>query len=162
MNNLLCSIKNDEKSELKIKDIKYFKEINFYHNISAKVREEIDSILYIRADIFIGEMSLIKTDKMVSNEGVVSTGYKLRVELLINEFFKYSIKLNNSSVGIIRNNIIKIVYITIPEEKNGISIEELYRRKKLSVKGYLEDMYCDRFQSEVDCNLTILINCNIN
>lgn len=162
MSNLLFALDTQDKSGINLKGIKFFKEISICHNINTKVREEIESILYMKADIFIGEISLIKTDKMISNEGVILSGYKLRVELIINEFFKYSSKFSNSSVGIIRNNIIKTVYITVPEKYKNVKIEELYRKKKISIKGYLEDMYCDKYKGQVDANLTILVNCNIS
>lgn len=162
MNNLLCSIEKEEKLGIELKNIKYFKEFLICHDISDKAREEIESILYIRADLFIGEMKLIRTEKMISNEGIILTGYKLRVEIMINEFFKYNTKNNNSSIGIIRNNLTKMIYITLPDIYEGKKIDELYRKKKISIKAYLEDMYCDRFKNSVDANLTILVNCNIS
>lgn len=162
MNSLLCSINSSEKSGIDFKGIKYFKEVSICHNISKKIKAEIDSILYMKADIFIGEIRLVKNEKMISNEGIILTGYKLRVELIINEFFKYSTKFNNLPIGIVRNNLIKTVQIAVPESYSNIKIEDLYRKKRIVVRAYLEDMYCDKHNGAVDSNLTILVNCTIN
>lgn len=136
-------------NNIPIKSI-YFKEFDF--QVIKELEDNnilIEKILSVNCNIDIGEVNIIKTPIMISNEGVFLSGYKLKVELIINMKIKYMIESVPKTIGFYREKLVKTIYIVLPLEHNKVSMIDLLRKKKIAVKQYVEDIYCERRKENV-------------
>lgn len=153
MNSNIMYVNEEEILKEKLEDIECFKTVDLSYPLK---NYNIEKILCVKADVFIGETELLKTSNIMSNDGIYLSGYKLRVELIINHFIKY---LDGVSIRVIRNRNVKIVNIVVPKEKNNINIEELFRKKRIKINTHIEDIYCDKFEDDIEVNISLLVNC---
>lgn len=139
----------------------YFKEFDFQVNQKLCDNDfEIEKILSVNVNIQIGILNIIKTPIMISNEGIFFSGYKLKVELIIDMKFKYMIQ---KSLGLSKNKFIKTIYIVIPLEHNKINAIDLLRKGRIIINSYIEDIYCElRYKNVAYVNLSAMIIANLN
>lgn len=140
---------------------KYFKDIDITHELN--IEQGYQKILLSRVNIKVGEISIIKTPIMVSNQGMNFTGYKLMIELICNEVIKYMPKKSNEELAIVRQNIVKNVFVTVPGEYNNRTLQDIVRLKKVIVNPYVEDVYVYEInERKAKINISVFVNCEFN
>ncbi|MGL5347270.1 MAG: hypothetical protein ACRDA3_07955 [Peptostreptococcaceae bacterium] len=142
------------------KSAKYFNEIDINHSINILSSQKIiNKIISIKNNIGIGDIEIIKTPIMISNNNEKFTGCKIAVELKIDELITYMSGGEESTLEVIRNSIVKNVFITIPIEYNKNNVIDLLRNRKIKITPYLEDIYAVRINDrEINVNMAIFIN----
>ncbi|MBW6409265.1 hypothetical protein [Clostridium weizhouense] len=135
----------------------YFKEFDFQSNIKLE-DNSIEKILSINVNINIESTDIIKTPIMLSNEGVFFSGYKLKVELIMNMKIKYMFQ---NTLGLNDNKLVKTVYIVLPLEHNNTNMIDLLRKKKIIINSYIEDIYCElREENLIYTNISAIVTAN--
>ncbi|AOR24030.1 hypothetical protein [Clostridium taeniosporum] len=137
----------------------YFKEFDFQVNKELQ-GIIVEKILSINVNINIGDFDIIKTPIMLSNEGVFFSGYKLKVELIIDMKIKY---MYENTLGLSKDKIIKTIYIVLPLEYNNTNMIDLLRKRKIIINSYVEDIYCElREKNILYTNLSAIIIADFN
>lgn len=144
-------------------DIKYFKEELFDTNIITKQsNKEINKIISVSVNCTTNSIKLVNTKSSTSNEGQTLTGKKLLIELTLNYRIKYTTNSLEKYIYVLKNSITKIMYIVVPSKFNDIRIEELIRKKKVSIEPIVEDIYaCCRDSHTAYIRTLLLLNANI-
>lgn len=93
------------------------------------------------------ETKLIETPKGRSYEGQYLTGYKLRVQLKLKEKMSYLEQEITQSAYAIHYETLKSLFITMPQEIEGKSVQELYRANRITVVPSVEGI-CSRMLDE--------------
>ncbi|MGL4990671.1 MAG: hypothetical protein ACRCYE_05120 [Sarcina sp.] len=121
------------------KEMEYFKEeiINEILTIPEQ-KPDMERLLKTLVDVTVEDKKLIKTEKGLSNEGQILTGYKLIVKLRIKEKVTYVADHCTQSVHAAHYETIKNLFIIIPETIDGEDVCVLLKRGKLKVTPYLE------------------------
>ncbi|MGL4774408.1 MAG: hypothetical protein ACRC2K_12650 [Clostridium sp.] len=123
---------------------KYFKEFDFqFNNPLERVNKEISSILGVNIVIKKGDVSIVKTPIMASNEGVYLSGYKLKVELIIDMKVKYILNTPLPKLTFNNNKILKTIYVVLPLEHNGENMIDLLRKRRIIISTFVEDVFCE-------------------
>lgn len=145
-------------------NIKYFKEELFYTSLNKKKESQnIHKIISVASEVKVNSLKLINTQTRVSNEGQKLSGKKLLVELNIFYRIKYITNSKEKYLYVLKSNSTKVMYIAVPKEINNCKIEELLRKRKLTVEPYIEDLYANvRSFEEVYIRSLLLLNININ
>ncbi|MGL5066533.1 MAG: hypothetical protein ACRC6T_01720 [Sarcina sp.] len=118
---------------------KYFKEeiINEILAIPCQ-KPDMERLLKTLVDVTVEDKKLIKTEKGLSNEGQILTGYKLVVKLRIKEKITYVADHCTQSVHAAHFETIKNLFIIIPEEIDGEDICKIFKKGRLSITPYVE------------------------
>lgn len=123
-------------------NIKYFKEELFDTTIHTKMdKNEISKIISVSVNCNTSSIKLVNTKASTSNEGQTLTGKKLLIELNLNYRIKYTTNTLEKYIYVLKSSLTKIMYIVIPSKINDTLIEELLRKKKISIEPYVEDIY---------------------
>lgn len=141
------------------RDPYYFKEFEFQIN---KKTDNImmEKILSINVNIDVESVDIIKTPTMISDKGEFFSGYKLKVELIISAKIKYMV---GNTLGLIKENSIKTIYIVLPLEHEKINMVDLLRKKRIIVNSYIEDIYVElREEDIIYINLSAIVIANFN
>lgn len=125
------------------KTAKYFQDVTIIDTvIIPDYYPAIDSISSIVVYPKILYTKLINTPMSVSYEGQHLSGYKLIIELNLQEKIKYVAEDTEQSVHAINyTSTHKSIFIVVPKEINGNSISDLIRRKKFSAMPYVQDVF---------------------
>ncbi|MGL4990547.1 MAG: hypothetical protein ACRC57_05160 [Sarcina sp.] len=120
-------------------EVKYFKEeiINEILVIPSQ-KPDMERFLKALVDITVEDKKLIKTEKGLSNEGQILTGYKLIIKLRIKEKITYVADECTQSVHAAHFETIKNLFIIMPEKIDDEDVCKLLKRGKLSVTPYVE------------------------
>ncbi|MGL5086492.1 MAG: hypothetical protein ACRC68_12365 [Clostridium sp.] len=119
----------------------YFKEFDFQVTKEIdEIESDIDKILSVNVNINASDSNIIKTPIMVSNEGSFFSGYKLKVELIIDIKARYILDEEPKTIGFMSDKIFKTIYIVLPLEHKGNNMIDLLRKKKITINTYVEDI----------------------
>lgn len=122
----------------------YFKEFDFQLNKKIDNNNLImDKILSVNVNMNVGQVEIIKTPIMMSNEGVFFSGYKLKVDLVIDLKAKYILESEPKTLGFAKEKLMKTIYIVLPLEYKNNNMVDLLRKKKITINPYTEDIYCE-------------------
>lgn len=135
----------------------YFKEFDAEF-CDAIENEVIENLLSVSIMQRAGDIDIIKTPIMMSNEGIYLSGYKLKVELIIHIKLKYISKISPNKIGLYNKKRIKIVYIVVPLHYGRENVVDLLRRKRIIVNPYIEDIYCEiKDRNNIYTNLSSIV-----
>lgn len=139
------NIKNIYLTKCFPKNPRYFAQENVSHMLVLPYgKPPIGSIISIIIDSEIISQRLVQTHVGVSNEGVISPGYKLIVEIKFKEKIRYSTIDCKEYVNILHlESEIYSFSVALPCEINGVNTCELERRGKIEVIPYIEDIYTE-------------------
>lgn len=144
-------------------DIKYFKEelidIVVHKNDDGK---DIHNIISVSVDCDINSMKIVNTKSSTSNEGQRLSGKKLLIDVSLNYRIKYTANTKEKYIYILKGSTTKIMYIVVPKGKGDVKIDDLIRRKKITVEPIVEDIYvCSRGIDQVYLRTLLLLNANV-
>lgn len=143
------------------KNPKYFAQESIAHMLVLPPdKPPIKSIISIVAESEIVSQRLVESYIGVSNEGNISPGYKLIVDIKFNQRVRY--EPLDCDVPLQMLHLESEIYsfsIALPCEINGVNVCELDRRKKIKVIPYIEDIYTELINS---CNVLQSITFFIN
>lgn len=144
-------------------DIKYFKEELFDSTIHTNPNgKEINKIISVSVNCNTNSIKLVNTKSSTSNEGQTLTGKKLLIELTLNYRIKYTTNTLEKYIYVLKSSMTKIMYIVVPPKINEVKIDELIRRKRVSIEPYIEDIYaCCRDDHTAYVRTLLLLNANI-
>ncbi|MGG7178589.1 hypothetical protein ACQPU1_13390 [Clostridium paraputrificum] len=141
---------------------KCFKEFDFQVNTLIK-GEKLENILSINVVVLVGEIGIIKTPIKISSEGMYLSGYKLKVELIIDMKMKFMTNSCRNNIGVKSNKIVKVIYIVVPLEHSGESMVDILRKKRVDINTYIEDIYCEvRNYNVIYTNIAAIVTANFN
>lgn len=137
----------------------YFKEFDFQVTQNIESEEAIiEKILSVNVDINIGDLDIIKTPIMLSNDGVYFSGCKLKVELIIDIKIKYILATESKQLKLVTDKLMKTIYIVLPTENGQGNMIDLLRRKKIRLIPCIEDIYCEERKGvEIYTNVSAII-----
>ena len=123
--------------------VKYFQEITIFETIEIPCdkpdSEKLSSVLVSPKVI---SDKLINTPIALSYEGQNLSGYKMVVQLNLDETIKYVARLPHQSMHVTYGStVIKSVFVVVPSEINGCSVKDLVRNNKYAITPYVEDVY---------------------
>ena len=123
--------------------VKYFQETSIFETIEIPhdkpVIEKLCSVIVSPKVI---SSKLITTPIALSYEGQNLSGYKLVIQLSLDEKIKYVAKLPNQSLHVTYcSDFLKSVFVVVPSEVNGKSVKDLIRSNKYAIIPYVEDVY---------------------
>lgn len=123
-------------------NIKYFKEEKFCQTLKIpRSNPDIENIYDVFVNPRIIDMKLVKTNTGLSNEGQQLTGYKLIVELCIEQKITYVAEEPTQSIFAVHYESLKSMYIVLPEYINGKNVSDLFKSSRINVTPLLEHTY---------------------
>lgn len=143
------------------KNPKYFTEENFSQVFTLPCQKpDIESILSVNADVNIISIRLVDTPKGLSNEGQNLSGCKAVIEIKILYKIKYVANLITQPVHAAHfENVIRSIFIIVPCEVNGECIKDLFKRNKVVVTPYIEDIYFKAIDlRKIYTNITLFLD----
>jgi hypothetical protein len=114
--------------------VKYFQEVNIIENIEIPCNKpDIETISSLLVSPKVSSARLINTPIALSYEGQNLSGYKLIVDLKIDEKLKYVAALCHQPIhGVHYSDINKSVFVVVPEEIDGqrVCVKNQRRNRK--------------------------------
>lgn len=125
------------------KKVDYFQEVSIVETLEIPCEKpEMEKLSSIIVAPKVMATKLITTPIALSYEGQNLSGYKLIVELSLQEKIKYVAAIPNQSIHAVHyDNIMKSVFVVVPEFYKGERVCDLIRKSKFSVTPYVEDIY---------------------
>lgn len=125
------------------KEVDYFQEVSIVETLEIPCEKpEMEKLSSIIVAPKVMATKLITTPIALSYEGQNLSGYKLIVELSLQEKIKYVAAIPNQSIHAVHyDNIMKSVFVVVPEFYKGERVCDLIRKGKFSVTPYVEDIY---------------------
>lgn len=145
-------------------DPKYFTQLSIPETlIIPQPKPNMEQLLSVTVDAVVESMKLIETPIAKSNEGQNLSGCKLIIELRLREKVKYVADEPTQSVHAAHyDNVLKSIFIIVPCEVNGVPIREYFRRKRIVITPYIEDIYAEMIDKRtIFKNITIFVDANI-
>lgn len=123
--------------------VKYFQEVNIVETlVIPEQKPDMEKLSSVMINPKVVATKLISTPVALSYEGQNLSGYKLIVELSLQEKVKYVACLPNQSIHAAHyDNIMKSVFVVVPEMYKGQRVCDLIRKGKFSVTPYIEDVH---------------------
>lgn len=123
--------------------VKYFQEVNIIENlVIPDQKPNMEKLSSVIISPKVTATKLITTPVALSYEGQNLSGYKLIVELSLEEKIKYVAAMPNQAIHAAHfNSIMKSVFVVVPEMYNGERVCDLIRKNRFSVTPYVEDIY---------------------
>lgn len=123
--------------------VQYFQEVNIIDTlVIPKEKPNMEKLTSIIISPRVTATNLISTPVALSYEGQNLSGYKLIVELSLEEKVRYVADVPNQSIHAAHfNEIMKSVFVVVPEMYNGERVCDLIRKNRFSVTPYVEDIY---------------------
>lgn len=123
--------------------VKYFQEVNIVETlIIPEEKPDMEKLSSIIISPKVVATKLITTPVALSYEGQNLSGYKLIVELSLQEKIKYVAAMPNQAIHAAHyDNLMKSVFVVVPEFYKGERVCDLIRKNKFSVTPYVEDIY---------------------
>lgn len=138
---MTCNSISCSSSNLMPDNIKYFKEEIISEILEIPVQKpDMEIIKDILVWPEVVSTKLIETEVGKSNEGQYLSGYKLVVEIKLNQKVIYVADEKTQSVHGAHFENMKSMFIIIPEEIGGESACDLFRADKLQVVPYVESI----------------------
>lgn len=124
------------------KEVKYFREELIDEIIVIpEDRANIENVLSISVYPDIESISLVSTERGLSNEGQMLSGIKLVVEVNLKRKITYIVDDMGKSVQAIPNNIIKNICVILPEYINSKNTCDLVRAGRININPYIEHVH---------------------
>lgn len=144
-------------------NVKYFQEISVVETLKLPSdKPDIEKLSSVIISPRIISSKIINTPVALSYEGQNLSGYKLIVQVNLEEKIKYVARLPHRSVHSTHySNVIKSIFVVVPSEINGKSVCDLIRTNKYSINPYVEDIYAVKKDDRTiyKC-VTILVDVN--
>ena len=122
--------------------VKYFKEEPICEIITIPNKKpDIERVLDIIVWPEIEHMSLIETDKGISNEGQKLTGYKLSVEVKLKHKLTYVADEPRKPVHATHYESLKGMFVVLPDKIDDKSMCEYIRSGRITACPYIETVY---------------------
>lgn len=123
--------------------VKYFQEVNIVETLLIpEEKPDMEKLSSIIISPKVVATKLITTPVALSYEGQNLSGYKLIVELSLQEKIKYVAAMPNQAIHAAHyDNLMKSVFVVVPEFYKGQRVCDLIRKNKFSVTPYVEDIY---------------------
>lgn len=123
--------------------VHYFQEVNIVETlVIPEEKPDMEKLSSVIVSPKVVATKLISTPIALSYEGQNLSGHKLIVELNLQEKIKYVADMPNQSIHAAHyDNIMKSVFVVVPEIYNGHRVCDLIRKNKFSVTPYVEDVY---------------------
>lgn len=123
--------------------VHYFQEVNIVETlVIPEEKPDMEKLSSVIVSPKVVATKLISTPIALSYEGQNLSGHKLIVELNLQEKIKYVADMPNQSIHAAHyDNIMKSVFVVVPEIYNGHRVCDLIRKNKFSVTPYVEDIY---------------------
>ena len=122
----------------------YFKEEAITELLSIPTQKpDMENILDILVWPEIENVNLIETMEGVSNEGQRLTGAKLVVEVRLKQKVTYVAAEETQSVHAAHYEILKSMFVIIPDRIDGRKACDLLRSGKINVTPYIESVHFD-------------------
>lgn len=123
--------------------VSYFQEVNIIENLvipdEKPAMQKLSSVIVSPKVV---ATKIINTPVALSYEGQNLSGYKLIVELSLQEKVKYVADMPNQTIHAVHyDSIMKSVFVVVPEFYKGQRVCDLIRKGKFSVTPYVEDIY---------------------
>lgn len=139
-------------------DLKYFTENLITHTINSKDHlKDVNKIISVALDSRIDSIKIINTPIRISNEGQKLSGKKVLAEIQFSIKIKYITNSKEQYIFFFKQDILKVFYIVVPSEINGVKVEELVRKRKLSLKIYIEDIYADVRDNDIYLRMLVVL-----
>lgn len=120
-------------------ELQYFKEEHINQCICIpEDKPNIDEIVDVFIHPEIIDMRILKSKDGISNEGQKLTGYKLVVQVKLNEKITYISDDGIQSVCALHYEILKSIFIILPEEVEGKSISDMFKSSRIIVNPFIE------------------------
>lgn len=129
---------------------KYFE--SFFVNDCINIcdeRETVYTILSIKSNIIVDNTELCENTTKIKHSDYINECYLLKVYLKISFQIKYVGGCQNNRVFVDNTDFFKIVYIVIPKCINCNNVKDLFRRNKLHVHVYVEDLKTTTFNNHI-------------
>lgn len=129
--------------------VQYFTEISVTETLSIPLEKpDMENLLSVLVDAEVSSVKLIETPIGKSYEGQNLSGQKLIVEVTLKEKIKYVAATCYQSVhAATYDDVMKSVFVVVPQEVNGQNICDLIRKRRYSVTPYIEDIYATMLDS---------------
>lgn len=122
--------------------VKYFKEELICELLPIPSQKpDMERILNVMVWPEIKKLTIVETQKGVSNEGQQLGGIKLIAEVLLKEKLKYVADRPEQPVHAVHYDTLKSIFIILPEQIDGVKVCELLKLGKLKVVPYIEAVY---------------------
>lgn len=123
--------------------VKYFQEVNIVENlVIPEQKPDMAKLSSVMVSPKVVATKLITTPMALSYEGQNLSGYKLIVELSLQEKIKYVAASCDQAIHAAHyDSVMKSVFVVVPETYNGQRVCDLIRKGKFSVTPYVEDIY---------------------
>ncbi|MGL6174801.1 MAG: hypothetical protein ACRC1P_09390 [Cellulosilyticaceae bacterium] len=120
---------------------KYFKEEMICETVMIPMgKPRVGQLLDIMVWPEVIDIKLLETPKGKSYEGNCLTGNKLLVQLLLKEKIAYISEDTGQNTYIMPREVLKSVYVTLPEYIDEKRVSDLVRGEKMKVTAYIEDV----------------------
>lgn len=141
----------------------YFKEEHAKQCICiSSDKPDIDEIIDIFVHPEIISTKLLETKDGLSNEGQKLTGYKLLVQVKLNEKITYISNDNTQNICVVYYEVLKSIFIILPKSENGKSISDMYKFSRIVVSPTIEDCNARKLNCRtLDANTLILLQAKI-
>ena len=123
-------------------------------------KPDIEMILSCMVEAEVISTRLITTPCMKSYEGQLLSGRKLIIELKLKQKITYvADEPDQSEHSADFENVVTSVFIVLPQRIDNTSIETLFKKNKIIVTPYIEDIYCEMMDERtIFKNITLLLD----
>ncbi|QHE54120.1 hypothetical protein [Pontibacillus sp. HMF3514] len=127
-------------------------------------KPDIEELVSVTVQAEVAAYNLIDTPCMKSFEGQLLSGKKLILELKIIEKIVYvADEPTQTNHAAHFENTMKSIFIVVPQEIEGTSMESLFNQNRIEITPYIEDIYVlQRDKRTIFKNLTMLIDVTLS
>lgn len=139
----------------------YFTQIAIQEMVSIpEEKPDMEAILSCMVEAIIISARLIETPCMKSYEGQLLSGRKLIIELKLDQKVTYVADVVSQSEHSAHfENLFNSLFVVVPQRVGNIPIENLFKKGRINVTPYIEDIYCEMLDSRnIFKNITLLLD----
>lgn len=123
-------------------NFEYFKEEHVRQCVCLPCdKPDIDEIIDIYVHPEIVNTKLLETKDGLSNEGQKLTGYKLLIQVKLNEKITYISSDSSQNICVFYYEVLKSVFVILPKIEDGRSISDLFKFSRIVTTPTVE--HCD-------------------
>lgn len=113
--------------------------------IIPEPKPDMEQLVSVAVDVDIVSIRLVNTPCIKSYEGQLLSGKKLILELRLIEKVTYVADEPTQSVHAAHfEKTMKSVFVVVPQEINGLPIEEFFKNNQIEITPYIEDIYAQQ------------------
>ncbi len=139
----------------------YFTQISIPETVTIPAEKpDMEAILSCMVEAIVMSTRLIETPCMKSYEGQLLSGRKLVIELKLDQKVTYvADSVSQSEHSAHFENLYNSLFVVVPQRVGNIPIENLFKKGRINVTPYIEDIYCEMLDSRhIFKNTTLLLN----